>query len=220
MASQQNISEFVKFGKKIVAVGLNYGSHIREQNMETPTEPVVFFKPTTSYITPGQKIKIPNGLQQLGYEVELGVVIGIGGTSIRPIEAMGHVAGYVLGLDMTNRESQYYVRQKGLPWSVAKGFDTSCPVSHFIPKDAIKDPDDVEIWLKVNGEMKQKGSTKDMIFDISHLISWTSGHFTLEPGDLILTGTPEGVGMVGIGDVIEAGVADIVSVKYELERTA
>ena len=130
---------------------------------------------------------------------------------------MDHIGGYCLALDMTDREKQSQLKKKGLPWSLAKGFDTSCPVSDFINKDVIPNPQDVEIWLKVDGNMKQKGNTKDMIFDIPSLVSWVSDYFTLEVGDLILTGTPSGVGPVKPGDVIECGITGVNSMKYEVQ---
>ena len=130
---------------------------------------------------------------------------------------MDHIGGYCLALDMTDREKQSQLKKKGLPWSLAKGFDTSCPVSDFINKDVIPNPQDVEIWLKVDGNMKQKGNTKDMIFDIPSLVSWVSDYFTLEVGDLILTGTPSGVGPVKPGDVIECGITGVTTMKYEVQ---
>ena len=107
----------------------------------------------------------------------------------------------------------------GLPWSVAKGFDTSCPVSDFIPLEKIQDPQNVDLWLKVNGEMKQNSNTKNMIFSIPYLLSWISFRFKLQPGDVILTGTPEGVGPVKEGDQIECGLADIVRMTFNVEKS-
>lgn len=106
----------------------------------------------------------------------------------------------------------------GLPWSIAKGFDTSCPVSDFIPLDNIPDPQNIDLWLKVNGQMRQNGNTKDMIFKIPFLLSWISFRFTLEPGDLILTGTPEGVGAVKLGDQIECGLGKLVKMTFNVEK--
>lgn len=132
---------------------------------------------------------------------------------------MNHIGGYVLALDMTARDFQDEAKKKGQPWSLAKGFDTSCPVSSFIDKDKLNDPSDIRLWLKVNDAMKQDGTTGDMIFSIPYLISYISKYFKLEEGDVILTGTPEGVGPVGNGDVIEAGLGDLVSMKFSVEKT-
>ena len=151
------------------------------------------------------------------HEVELGVVIGKGGVDIPQSSAMSYVGGYVLALDMTNRTRQGAAKKGGLPWSLAKGFDTSCPISGFLTPEQIPDPQNVNLWLKVNGVERQNGNTKDMVFSIPFLISYLSDHFTLEEGDLILTGTPQGVGPVTPGDVIECGLGDIVSMTFKAE---
>jgi len=145
--------------------------------------------------------------------VELGVVIGKGGRDIRQEDAFSHVDGYCLALDMTARNFQNTAKKAGLPWSAAKGYDTFCPVSSFIPKSRVGNPQDLNLWLKVNGETRQNGNTSDMIFKIDYLISKVSTIMTLEPGDLILTGTPSGVGVVKPGDVITSGLADLVQMK-------
>lgn len=151
--------------------------------------------------------------------MELGIVIGKPGSQITEQDAMNHIAGYVLALDMTARDFQEEAKNKGQPWSIAKGFDTSCPVSGFIDKEKLSTPDNTRLWLKVNNSMKQDGNTSDMVFSIPHLISYISQYFKLEEGDLILTGTPEGVGPVNAGDVIEAGLAELVSMKFSVEKT-
>lgn len=168
-------------------------------------------KPTTSYIKEGQSIIIPAGCNEMHHEVELGVVIGSPGKKIPQNVAMEHVAGYVLALDMTARDWQSKAKSKGWPWVMAKGFDTSCPVGDFIPKERITNPHSLDIWLKINGNEKQKGNTSDMIFSIPLLISHISQHISLEPGDLILTGTPEGVGPVSKGDIITCGLGESIT---------
>ena len=130
---------------------------------------------------------------------------------------MNHIAGYVLALDMTARDFQDEAKKKGQPWSLAKGFDTSCPVSEFIEKSKVTDPGSTPLWLKVNGAMKQNGNTSDMIFSVPYLISYISKYFKLEEGDVILTGTPEGVGPVRKGDVIEAGLGDVMKFQFKVE---
>uniref|UniRef100_A0A8D2M788 Oxaloacetate tautomerase FAHD1, mitochondrial n=1 Tax=Zonotrichia albicollis TaxID=44394 RepID=A0A8D2M788_ZONAL len=127
-----------------------------------------------------------------------------------------HVAGYALCLDMTARDTQEQCKQKGLPWTLAKGFGSSCPVSDFVPKEKIPDPHKLQIWLKVNGKLRQEGDTSSMIFSIPYLISYISHIFTLEEGDLILTGSPKGVGAVEANDEIEAGIRDVLSMRFKV----
>jgi acylpyruvate hydrolase len=211
------LSRFREFGKKIVGAARTYREHAVELNNPVPTEPFIFLKPTTSYITEGQKILLPRGAKEIHHEVELGVVIGSTGRCIPESRALEHVGGYTLALDMTDREAQGRAKKAGLPWTLAKGFDTACPVSRFIEKSEIQDPQNVELWLNVNGVNRQRCSTSEMIFTIPYLISWISGYMTLEPGDLILTGTPAGVGPVKAGDRIECGLANLVNMTFDVE---
>ena len=141
------------------------------------------------------------------------MVIGKEGRDIPKSSAMSHVAGYALALDMTARNLQSEAKKKGHPWSVAKGHDTFCPVSQFIPSDQL-DCSSCTLWLSVDGEEKQRGSTKDMIFPVNYLLSYISSIFTLEPGDLVLTGTPEGVGPVVAGQTITAGLDDLLEMSF------
>ncbi|GAA5831014.1 hypothetical protein JCM5353_005595 [Sporobolomyces roseus] len=220
-------SQFVTRGKKIVAIGRNYAAHIKELNNATPTEPFFFLKPTSAYaLSKEGNVEIPNGvvvhhegasksthcpekeLTLLSYNpiVELGVVIGQGGREIKADNAMDHIAGYCLAIDYTGRNMQDAAKAKGLPWSAAKGFDTSCPVGEFIPKDKVEDPHKLKLWYKINGETKQSDSTGLMLYRIPQLIEHVSGIMTLEEGDVILTGTPQGVGPIKADDKISAGV--------------
>ena len=161
-------------------------------------------------------LQLPPAATELHHEVELGLVIGQGGANIAESRAMDHIGGYALALDMTDRAKQMEFKSKGLPWSLAKCFDTSCPVGNFIPKEKISDPHDIRIWLKVNNEMRQDDNTKHMIFRIPFLISFVSQYFTLEEGDLILTGTPSGVGPVKPGDSIECGLGDDIKMMFNV----
>ena len=187
-------------------------------------------KPTTSYLKEGGKIivrdteavylgyakfliQFPPKCTELHYEVELAVVIGNGGSKIAETKAMDHVAGYALALDMTARNLQLDAKKNGWPWSVAKGYDTFCPISDFIEKEKIN-PSDTRLWLKVDEEMKQNGNIKDMVFNVPFLISYISNIFTLEGGDVILTGTPSGVGPVNRGQTITAGIEGILEMKF------
>ncbi|EIN04431.1 hypothetical protein PUNSTDRAFT_55476 [Punctularia strigosozonata HHB-11173 SS5] len=198
---------FVRHGKKIVAIGRNYVDHVKELNNTVPKEPFFFLKPTSSYLPSGGNIEIPRGVDA-HHEVELGLVIGKSGRDISQANAFSHVAGYALALDMTGRNVQNEVKKKGLPWTTAKGFDTFTPISSFIPKDAVSDPQNLRLSMKVNGIIKQDGTTADMIFPIPRLIEHISSIMTLEEGDLVLTGTPSGVGPIVPGDRISCSLAD------------
>lgn len=149
--------------------------------------------------------------------MELGVVIGSTACCVAEAAAADHIGGYALALDMTDRVAQRRAKNSGLPWTLGKAFDTSCPVSRFIDKSSIADPQNVELWLDVNGVNRQRASTADMIFSIPYIISWISRHITLEPGDLILTGTPSGVGSVRAGDHIDCGISDLVTMAFDIE---
>ncbi|KAJ4478433.1 hypothetical protein J3R30DRAFT_3657617 [Lentinula aciculospora] len=201
------ISAFARHGKKIVAIGRNYAEHIKELSNTTPKEPFFFLKPTTSYLPSGGTVEIPKGVI-CHHEVELGLVIGKGGRDISQANAEAHIAGYALAVDMTARNLQEQVKSKGLPWSAAKGFDTFTPIGTFIPKSDVKDPHDLKLWLKINGAFKQNGTTSDMIFPIPRLIEHISSIMTLEEGDLVLTGTPAGVGPIKAGDQVECALED------------
>jgi len=176
--------------------------------------PLIFDKPISSIITQGSRVEIPHGWGELHHEVELGVVIGKTGKNISESNAMDHVIGYVLALDMTARNIQEELKQKRHPWCLAKGFDTSCPISDFIPKDLVKDVNSLRLKLAVNNELKQDGNVSDMIFKIPELISYISKYFKLEYGDLILTGTPAGVSAVKHGDVMTASLNDLTKIEF------
>ncbi|KAM8961336.1 oxaloacetate tautomerase FAHD1, mitochondrial [Pelodytes ibericus] len=220
MASPKNLSRFWEWGRKIICVGRNYAEHAQELKNAVPTEPVLFLKSPTAYVKEGAAVMMPYYSSNLHHEVELGVVIGKGGRDISAASAMEHVEGYALCLDMTARDTQDRCKEKGLPWTLAKAFDTSCPVSDFIPKDKIQDPHNLKIWLKVNDRLRQEGSTSSMIFSIPFLISYISKIISLEEGDLILTGTPKGVAAVQEHDEMVAGIDDIISMTFKVEKQA
>jgi acylpyruvate hydrolase len=195
--------QFIAIGRKIVAIGRNYSEHAKELNSTVPKAPMFFLKPTSSYVEPPHPIEIPDGCE-VHHEVELGVVIGREGRDIDPSKAEDYIDGYALAIDMTARDIQRSAIQQGLPWTVAKGFDTFTPVGPWIPKHLIGDPHQVQLQLWVNEQIRQDGNTKDMIFKIPELISAISSVMRLEPGDLILTGTPKGVGPVKAGEILKA----------------
>lgn len=182
-----------------------------------PEKPLLFLKPPSALLTEGDTIKLPAGCSSLHHEIELGVVIGSRCSKVSQEEVMNYVCGYLLALDMTARDFQDEAKKKGHPWTLAKGFDTSCPISSFIPKERIADPHNIELWCSVNGIMKQKGCTKDMIFKLPSLISYISNYFTLEEGDIVLTGTPAGVGPVNPGDIIEGGITGITKISFPVQ---
>uniref|UniRef100_A0A3P9J139 Oxaloacetate tautomerase FAHD1, mitochondrial n=1 Tax=Oryzias latipes TaxID=8090 RepID=A0A3P9J139_ORYLA len=214
----RNISRFWEWGRKIICVGRNYADHAKELKNAIPSEPVLFLKPPSAYVTEGFPILVPLYTSNLHHEVELGVVIGKAGTSIPQSDAMNHVAGYALCLDMTARDIQDDCKSKGLPWTLAKAFNTSCPVSEFIPKERILDPGNVRLWLKVNDQLRQSGCTSHMIFSIPYLISYISEIISLEEGDLILTGTPKGVSAVQEHDELQAGIENVVRMSFKVAR--
>eukprot|EP00088_Acartia_fossae_P056720 TRINITY_DN66075_c0_g1_i1.p1 TRINITY_DN66075_c0_g1~~TRINITY_DN66075_c0_g1_i1.p1 ORF type:complete len:228 (-),score=25.77 TRINITY_DN66075_c0_g1_i1:66-716(-) len=213
-----SLSGFSKVGRKIVAVGRNYADHAKELGNALPSKPLLFMKPTSSYITAGQSIEIPLGCSELHHEIELGAIINNECKAISEAQAMNFVGGYCLALDMTARDFQDEAKKKGHPWAMAKMFDTSLPVSDVIPLEKIPDPANVQLWCKVNEEMRQNGCTADMIFSLPYLISYISHYFTLQKGDLILTGTPAGVGPVKAGDVITGGIPDVIDISFNVTQ--
>ncbi|KAH0863117.1 LOW QUALITY PROTEIN: hypothetical protein HID58_080328 [Brassica napus] len=205
-------------GTKIVCVGRNYAAHAKELGNAVPKEPVIFLKPTSSYLENGGTIEIPHPLESLHHEVELAVVMGEKARDVPEATAMDYIGGYAVALDMTARELQASAKASGLPWTLAKGHDTFTPISSVLPKAMVHDPDNLELWLKVDGETRQKGLTKDMIFKVPYLISYISSIMTLYEGDVILTGTPEGVGPVKIGQKITAGITGLSEVQFDVDR--
>ena len=195
---------------KILCLGRNYAEHAKEMNAELPVEPVVFLKPATAIVPDGGTILLPAISNDVHHEVELVVVIGRGGKRIDEAHALEHVAGYAIGLDMTLRDVQSAAKKKGLPWSVAKGFDTSAPLSRVVPASRVPDPQALTIACSVNGTMRQRASTGMMLLSVAKTISYVSTIFTLEEGDLLFTGTPEGVARVVAGDVITAEIEGLV----------
>ena len=202
---------------KIVCLARNYSEHARELGNETPTAPVLFMKPASSVLADGEAVRIPLYSDECHYEVELAVLIGSRASGISPQQAMECVAGYAVAIDMTLRDVQNMLKAKGLPWEIAKGFDTACPLSDFVPPGAVLDPHDLTLQLSVNGEIRQHGNSSDMIHRLPQIISHIASIFTLEPGDVILTGTPAGVGKVRQGDVMEAEIPGVGTLKIRVQ---
>jgi 5-carboxymethyl-2-hydroxymuconate isomerase len=203
---------------KIICLGRNYPEHAREMKAEVPTTPVLFLKPASAILYQGGMVRIPSFSNELHHEVEMVLLIGEGGKDIPSDKAMSFIDGYAVGLDMTLRDVQSEAKKKGLPWSVSKGFDTSAPLSPFVPASTIADPHALDISLKVNGVLRQHSNTRHMIFRIEFMIAHISSIFTLEPGDLVFTGTPEGVGPARPGDVLTAELQDVGSLTVTVGR--
>ncbi len=190
---------------KVVAVGLNYVDHARELDMAIPEVPILFLKPSTSVIGPGESIVHPGASEQVDYEAELAVVIGKLSKDVREGEVADHILGYTCGNDVTARDLQ----KRDGQWTRCKGFDTFCPLGPWIETDL--DPSNLKIEAYLNGEIKQSSSTANLIFGVEFLVSFVSGVMTLLPGDVILTGTPVGVGPMRPGDKIEIRIEGIGS---------
>ena len=191
---------------KVVCIGRNYAKHARELGNAIPTQPMVFMKPASSLIASGSDVVIHPMTNDVHHEVELVCLIGRRGKNIAQSDALSYIEGYAVGLDMTARDLQVQAKEKGHPWAVAKGFDTFAPLGPFVDRASISDPQDLTLHLTINGEVRQSGHTSDMIFPVAELISWCSGLFTLEPGGLLFTGTPEGGGPVHAGDRLKAEI--------------
>lgn len=194
---------------KIVCLGRNYAEHIRELGNEIPDRPVLFIKPATSIIGAGGEVIIPAWSKECHHEAELAVLIGRRGKDLTEAAAMESVAGYGVAIDLTLRDVQEELKKKGLPWEIAKGFDTACPLSDFIPAARVPDPHTLRISLRVNGEVRQDASTALMLRRIPRILREISAIFTLEEGDVVLTGTPAGVSAVRSGDRLEAAIETV-----------
>jgi len=189
--------------EKIICVGRNYAEHVKETNAEIPTTPLLFLKPPSSIIGPFQTIFLPPQSQQVDHEAELVVVIGKRGRWIQPEEVSSYIYGYTVGNDVTARDLQ----RKDAQWTRSKGFDTFCPLGPWIETEF--NPSDAMITCHVNGELRQMASTRDMIFHIDQLIVFASSIMTLQPGDIIMTGTPAGISPLSPGDIVEVAIDGI-----------
>lgn len=203
----------------IFCIGRNYLEHIREfGNSNAPKSPVIFFKPNNALLSNNSIIKIPkiNGKkisEDVHYETEMVIAIGQDCLSVNEKEAEDIILGYAIGVDLTLRDIQFEAKQSGLPWGTSKGFLNSAPVSDIIPKSIILNPMDLDITLRVNNTIKQFSNTKLMIINIYELISYISTVFGLSKGDLIFTGTPEGVGSLTTGDELSAKLGNLIDLK-------
>ncbi|WP_427026314.1 fumarylacetoacetate hydrolase family protein (plasmid) [Aureimonas ureilytica] len=178
---------------KFICIGLNYADHARETGKEPPPEPIVFMKATSAFSGPYDDVEIPRGSEKTDWEVELGVVIGSTAKYVSEADALDHVAGYCLVNDVSERAFQ---SERGGQWTKGKSHDTFGPTGPFlVTRDEVPDPQALDLWLDVDGVRRQTGNTRTMIFGVAHLVSYLSEFMTLEPGDIIATGTPPGVGL-------------------------
>lgn len=217
LSALPRVSRNARFGPpiagvgKIICVGLNYIDHAAESSMAPPKEPVLFFKATSSICGAHDDVSIPAGSSKTDWEVELGVVIGRAARRVSVAEALDHVVGYLIVNDLSERESQL---ERGGQWVKGKSYDTFGPIGPWlVTRDEIPDPGVLSLWLTVNGQARQNGNTRNMIFNVPTLVSYVSRFMTLLPGDIISTGTPAGVGLgmkpptyLAPGDIMELGI--------------
>lgn len=215
VAGQPRIGACVGQVGKFICIGLNYADHAAESNMEVPKEPIIFGKWTSAICGPNDNLEIPRGSLKTDWEVELGVVIGKGGRYIDEANAMEHVAGYCVINDVSEREWQL---ERGGTWDKGKGFDTFGPLGPWlVTRDEIADPHALDLWLEVDGHRYQQGNTRTLIFNVPQLIAYLSRCMSLQPGDVISTGTPPGVGLgikpqsvfLRAGQTIRLGIAGL-----------
>lgn len=193
VSGQPRLGPCVSRVGKFICIGLNYADHAAEGGMAIPKEPVVFLKATSSIVGPNDQVEIPRQSHKTDWEVELGVVIGKTAKYISEAEALNHVAGYCVINDLSEREFQL---ERGGQWDKGKGCDTFGPLGpYLVTADEVPDPQNLDMWLEVDGHRYQNGTTRNMIFGVAHIVSYLSQFMSLQPGDVISTGTPAGVGM-------------------------
>jgi len=203
--------------RRIHCVGRNYAEHAREMGGDPEREPPFFFaKPADAIVPNGGDIPYPPLTQKLAYEIELVVAIGKRGVDVPRESAFEHVFGYAVGIDLTRRDLQAAAKEKGRPWEPGKSFDTSAPISGIRPATEIGQPISGRIWLEVNGEVRQDGNVSRMIWPVPDIIAHLSRLYAVQPGDLIFTGTPAGVGFVQRGDELRGGVHDVGGLRVRI----
>lgn len=196
---------------KVVCVGRNYAEHAKELNNPVPTTPILFIKPATAVVPFEGHISIPKGQGECHHELEMSVLIGKPLRHASEAEVKEAILGFGLGLDLTLRDLQSRLKEKGHPWEVAKSFDGACPLSEFVAASALTDPMQMPLSLQVNGAVRQQGTTADMITSLYPLLAYMSRFFTLQPGDVVLTGTPAGVSALQEGDALNAALGEVLT---------
>jgi len=202
---------------KIIAIGRNYAAHVKELNNPIPQSPVIFLKPDTAVLKDNKPFYIPDFSSDIHYELEVVLKICKEGKHISEKFAPNYYEEIGLGIDFTARDIQTLHKEKGLPWELAKAFDNSAAVSTFVPKSQFSDIYNLDFELKINSENRQTGNTKNMLFTFERIISFVSQYITLKKGDLIFTGTPEGVGKVNPGDKLEARLSGQQLLNFDIK---
>ncbi|MFO8133767.1 MAG: fumarylacetoacetate hydrolase family protein [Thermoplasmatota archaeon] len=202
---------------KIICLARTYRGHAEEMGSMPADDIIMFLKPASAVIHDGQAIRTPQGSTEVHHEVEMAVVIGHQGSHIPAAEAASHIHGYAVALDITARDIQREAKQHGHPWAMAKGYDTFCPISRVTPAARVSDPHALDLSLSVNGEQRQSSTTGMLLYTVEDIVAAVSEVMTLCPGDLILTGTPEGVGPLHRGDIVEAHLGDCCHLKVTVK---
>ena len=202
---------------KIICIGRNYAEHAKEMKSEVPSEPVFFMKPDTALLKDSEAFYYPEFTKDLHHEIEIVIKINKVGKNIEEQFAHKYYDEIGLGIDFTARDLQSQCKAKGLPWEKAKAFDSSAPLGKFISKSQLGNLSDIDFQLKINNELRQAGNTKDLLFSFDRIISYVSKFVTLKVGDLIFTGTPEGVGPVYIGDKLQGYIKDKLFLDFEVK---
>jgi len=203
--------------RRIFCVGRNYAAHAREMGKDPEREPPFFFtKPADAVVESGAEVPYPPETGDLQHEIELVVAVGGAGRDVAPAQATGLIYGYAAGIDLTRRDLQTRAKEMGRPWDWGKAFDESAPCGPIVPARVCGHPRAGRIWLAVNGELRQEGDLRELIWDVPEILATISRSMTLAPGDLVFTGTPAGVGRLVPGDRVEGGVADLPPVRIEI----
>jgi len=205
------------FVMKILAIGMNYPSHVKEMNNILSPEPVIFSKPESALLLNNKPFFYPDFSTDIQYETEIVVKIDRLGKSIAPKFAQRYYSEITVGIDFTARDLQRQCKEKGHPWEIAKSFDNSAPIGIMVPKTQFPDIQNINFHLDINGTTVQQGNTKDMIFTVDQIISYVSRFFTIKMGDLLFTGTPQGVGPVKIGDRLQAYIEDEMVLDFKIK---
>jgi len=212
---KDNTEDKIPIGK-LVCLARTYKKHAEEMHSKLTEKPLLFLKPASAVIFNGDSIVIPRMSKCLHYEVEMGLVIGKKCKNVKQKNALDYVMGYLVCLDITARDIQDEAKKNSWPWAIAKGFDTFAPISDVVLKDKIINPNNLDLLLKVNGEIRQSSNTGYMVYSVERIIEFISEIMTMEKGDLIMTGTPEGVGEIRKKDVLEADLGDICSLRVNV----
>ena len=204
---------------KVICVGKNFADHVREMGGGAPpTEPVIFIKPNSSIVSSPREVLIPESLGLLHHEVELCALVGEAAKDVEESDAGELIAGFAVGIDFTLRERQAAAKREGTPWSLAKGFDSAAVLGEFVPADEVSDAALLDMSLMLGETRRQSGNTRDMIFHPARIISYASSFMTIETGDVIMCGTPAGVGEVAGGDRVRAAITGLPELDFIVRR--